>query len=113
MYSTIAGDRFLSCYLHLFGERNSCKIIKIGVQRFHYSKIYIQKSFHFRKTINKTFLIIINFQNICKKCRTNVPHYFNKQRDHPFSGYAKFSEKQTFLTPWKEILVFRKILCTY
>ena len=91
----------------------SSKLALKADQRFHYSKIYIQKNFLFRKTIYKTFLIIINFQNICKKCRTDVPHYFNKQRDHPFCGYAKYSEKLTFLTPWKEMLVFRKILCTY
>ena len=44
-------------------------------------------------------------------------------RDHPFSTYAKFSEKLTFLTPWYwyvrvcirglEMLVFRKHLRTY
>ena len=42
---------------------------------------------------------------------------------HPLSTYAKFFEKLTFLTPWYahvrvrirgfEMLVFRKILCTY
>lgn len=44
MYSTIAGDRFLSCYLHLFGERNSCKIIKIGVKSW--SKIPLFENIH-------------------------------------------------------------------
>ena len=44
-------------------------------------------------------------------------------RGHPLSTYAKFSEKLTFLTPWYahvcvrirglEMLVFRKIWCTY
>ena len=44
-------------------------------------------------------------------------------RDHPFSTYAKFSEKLTFQTPLfahvrvrikgSEMLVFRKILRTY
>ena len=42
---------------------------------------------------------------------------------HPFSVYAKFLEKLTFLTPWyahvrmrirrQEMLVFQKILSTY
>ena len=41
--------------------------------------------------------------------------WFRVERDHPFSTYAKLSEKLTFLTPWherikwKEMLAFRKL----
>ena len=48
-------------------------------------------------------------------CRTNMSEgymYFYLSWNHPFSTYAKLSEKLTFLTPWrireKEMLVFGK-----
>ena len=62
-------------------------------------------------------------QKIVKDKLMRVNHFKWLIRGYPFSIYAKFSEKLTFLTPWYahvrvrirglEILIFRKILRTH